>query len=140
MASNMELTNANGKKLTISNVDTETADVTVSGTELKDAVDNRLGVGQTWQAAELTDTGATFTDGTPSYRAVGIPYTNDTGKPIQISTYQSQNVTGSFTVDGVTSIGLTITPTGVGTSVNIIIPAGSTYTRVGDIGVWHELR
>jgi hypothetical protein len=36
MASDMKLTNANGRTLTISNVDTETTDVTVSSSDMKD--------------------------------------------------------------------------------------------------------
>ena len=53
-------------------------DMTVAGTN------DVIGVNQTVQSAELTDTGATFTDGTPSFRSNGVTYTNDSDKAIYV--------------------------------------------------------
>lgn len=96
-----------------------------------------IGVGQTWQVAELTNTGALFTDGTPKYRVAGATYTNNTGKPINVEiSPSSAGGETNFTVDGVYI--------SKGTArMSIIVPSGSTYSAplvAGGIWVWSELR
>lgn len=95
-----------------------------------------LGVGQVW--VEVTST-----------RALSTTYTNDTGKPIQVSIFggpaSANNVGYILTVDLV-GIRFTYTNSGLFTSAaNIIIPAGSTYRVVATNGNlplygWWELR
>lgn len=95
-----------------------------------------LGVGQTW--VEVTST-----------RALATTYTNDTGKPIQVSIFggpaSANNVGYILTVD-TTAIRFTYTNSGLFTSAaNVIIPAGSTYRVVATNGNlplygWWELR
>lgn len=110
----------------------------------------QIGVNQTWQLAELTDTGATFTDGTPSYRVVSTIYTNNSGKPISVSVTGTPvtSTTSGFViyVDGVRVSG------GGGGAVGIeawqcyaIIPNGATYQVFNNSGTctlvrWAELR
>lgn len=88
------------------------------------------GVGQTWQ--NLT-----------ASRATNTPYTNSTGKPIQVCVYSGDN-TGLyyFKVDGVN---VAIISAGSGTyaygNCSVIVPNGSTYqTSGGSITLWSELR
>lgn len=86
-----------------------------------------LGTNQTWQEAELTDTGATFDDGTPSYRASGVTYTNNTGKPIGLSLRTSQNSSVNYTV-GLSSLNGSNTTSSMGTFDTLIIPPDTTYS------------
>lgn len=104
----------------------------------------RLGVGQTWQAAEPTNTGALFTDGTPKYRVLGTTYTNNTGKPISVSVYYGSSTAGQTNIEmnGVVLIANISAANGWGT-IGAIVPNGTTYKVVGvatTIGVWAELR
>lgn len=99
-----------------------------------------LGVGQSWQEAELTDTGATFSDGTPSYRAPGVTYTNDTGKVISVVVNtNSANAVYTLMVDGV-GVNRVDLETGVTSSLVITVPSGSTYSYSGVLNSWSELR
>ena len=101
---------------------------------------------QAWEVAELTDTGATFSDGTPSYRAYAENYTNTSGKPIQISVRHTTTSTSNnavLTVDGliIWSMGISLSGNAYGTTA--IIPNGSTYSISSvntNITTWNELR
>ncbi|MCW4628293.1 MULTISPECIES: pyocin knob domain-containing protein [Marinomonas] len=74
---------ANLAKAAVSAVVAGTNDTTyITPKSLHDA-NILFGVGQTRQQAELTDTGATFDDGTPSFRAVGTTYINMTDAAIE---------------------------------------------------------
>ena len=96
------------------------------------ALDNDLGVGQTWQNVG------------PS-RALGVTYTNNTGKPICVAIiFFMDAVSGSaarIIVDG--SLEIVGGPFGQlfsGTAF-ALVPNGSTYTAVGTgLQNWHELR
>lgn len=96
---------------------------------------NPLGVGQTWQS---------FAVGTA--RVSGTPYTNLTGRPIQIvvCTGNSTSQTVTIVVDGVTVSNQTGGGSGYTQSVmgTAVIPSGSTYTVTvtGTALTWAELR
>jgi len=93
----------------------------------------RIGVNQTWQEAELTDTGALFTDGTPKYRAAGVVYTNNTDKPIQ-ACITFGGGSANLTLNGLTDVA-------AGFFRSAVIPSGETYTTSGaTISKWFELR
>ena len=101
-------------------------DMTVAGTN------DVIGVGQTWQ--DLT-----------ASRALATLYTNDTGKPIQISVYNPYDAvskTLTLTVDGIIIIKSNIVITGnKSTHASAIIPNGSTYQVDGaTLEMWAELR
>jgi len=101
---------------------------------------NAVGVGQTWQ--DMT-----------TQRALNTDYTNDTGRPIQVSArlHTGSNSTineGYIYVDGMNISGFfyNITDQYPRGTVQAIVPAGSTY-RVGNtqsdrcsLGAWAELR
>ena len=92
-----------------------------------------IGVNQTWQ--------------TPA-RAVGITYTNSSGKPITVTVVVT--CTNAFTVQGLTINGVTVYAGSVqvatgGTGISLIVPDGATYvtaTNAGTIALvsWAELR
>lgn len=91
----------------------------------------QLGVGQTWQNVAAS-------------RASGVPYVNNTGRPIMVAiTANANTVVIVFSVDG-----LNIAENGIsGTSnqrahVCVVVPPGSTYqaTITGAITYWNELR
>ena len=91
-----------------------------------------IGVGQTWQ------------DVTAS-RAVGVTYTNSTGKPIIFAVTSVNNASGhtqSTFVNGV-DLGAHSTATGANLSF-AVVPAGATYMTSVDGGAtlmkWSELR
>ena len=107
-----------------------------------------IGVGQTWQQAETTNTGATFTDGTAKFRQAGVTYTNATSKSIMVAVFSSAATSGSttqiiFTVNDVSmTFGMnTNSGGGVGEAAQILVPAGATY-RVNTVSAnaWWELR
>lgn len=106
-----------------------------------------FGVNQTTQLAELTDTGATFTDGTASYRSVGVTYTNNTGKPLEISvTAQGSNNNSSviLTLNGnvvLRNANDSEANGGIG-SLTKIIDVGATYSlsAIPAILYWTEMR
>ena len=98
----------------------------------------QIGVNQTWQSAEYTDTGALFTDGTPSYRTMATTYTNNTGKPIMVSVLTTDN--NNFFIGGV-NVGYQ-TASGSYNAMQFIIPDGAEYYISGaGAGLqWVELR
>lgn len=107
-----------------------------------------LGLNQTWQAAELTDTGATFNDGSVSYRAKGVTYTNSNDYPIAvtINAVRDDNVYAKVTVSGVVAEYNSVNTYDGGAqrlSASAIVPPGSTYVvdyTVGATVTWAELR
>ena len=109
------------------------APAAVSGNDLVN-FSQVIGVGQTWQ------------DVTAS-RALGVTYTNTTGKPIHvIAGIFSTNVgTQSATVNGVSSYGASCVASGVGYS-SFIVPNLATYSVTMDgvgtksVNKWVELR
>lgn len=89
-----------------------------------------LGVGQTWQNVTAS-------------RALGVTYTNSTGKPITVSIRAFAGVLGTFIIDGLTVINFANNDPTYGNfySYTVIIPNGSTYSMTGStIGSWFELR
>lgn len=94
-----------------------------------------FGINQTWQNVTAS-------------RAWGTPYTNNTGKPIQvlvaISTTSAVSGVG-LVVDGITLPGNTVySPSVTTSSPAYIIPPGSTYSSVllgsgGSYAAWYEL-
>lgn len=138
---------------TITALDSSAKTATIGGTDvdlyISDLASIRnyaLGFTNVWQAAELTDTGATFTDGTASYRAVSVTYTNTKDIPIMvaISIGSTTGVSNAIFVDGVS-----IAQLGEGTTISgsitfpfsFIVPPGSTYyAAVGPINYWSEFR
>ena len=96
-----------------------------------------VGISQTRQAAEATNTGATFTDGAPKYRASGSTYTNTTSKPINIFIRASSNGSGIFYING--SAKITSASTEFLTVSTIILP-GETYSFSVAWSVWDEVR
>ena len=84
-----------------------------------------LGVGQTWQNVT-------------SSRSVGVTYTNNTGRPIQVMINHNFGQYGTITLGGVT---LPMADGDTYSFFNFIIPNGTTY-RVdnGAIVSWAELR
>lgn len=86
-----------------------------------------LGVGQTWQNV----TGS---------RALGAPYTNNTGRPIQISIFASGS-SGSALVLIVDDLEFLRTNQSAAVQTTAVIPSGSSYTMHGAIlSNWKELR
>jgi len=95
-----------------------------------------LGVNQTWQDVKAS-------------RAIGAPYTNNTGKPIEvIVTVTNNTITGHFIVNigGVSfNSAQEITAGQLMAPVSFIVPDGVTYSLANVIGVntifdWLELR
>ena len=92
-----------------------------------------IGVNQTWQAPA---------------RAVGITYTNSSGKPITVTVVVT--CTNAFTVQGLTINGVTVYAGSVnvataGTGFSLIVPDGATYVTATNAGTitlvaWAELR
>lgn len=152
MSQFLEVKNANGKFIRIENPDSNMSDVTVDGSDiaknsdlvsglsdkitLAEANAHDLGVGQTWQNVIAS-------------RALGVTYTNITGKPIfdAISlSNTSSTVFGYFYIDGVRRVisrydsaaGIPVVQ-----SATFIVPNGSTYMAQNNgetISEWHELR
>lgn len=85
-----------------------------------------VGAGQTWQ---------TFAIGTT--RVNGTPYTNTTGRPIQLSIVFTNTSSVSLIIDGVTIV--TATTGSYVFGVTPVIPSGSVYTVLGAYA-WAELR
>lgn len=138
---------------------TATTDITFDGTKLVNtALDNAiavkantydLGVGQTWQAAELTNTGATFTDGSSKFRAVGVTYTNTTGKPIMVNVNIVNAGIGrllELSVNGLVCSASQASDSNDRIWVSAIVPNNTTYrtdfifSSGGDVRAWSELR
>ena len=84
-----------------------------------------LGVGQEWQNVS---------------RSLGVTYTNNTGKPIQVSIFASGS-SGSPLVLIIDDLELLRTNQSVVVHVTAVIPNGSSYTMTGAIlSNWKELR
>ena len=97
-------------------------------------IDEPIGVGQTWQSVS---------------RAVNTNYTNDTGRPIQVSAgiyYGYDGTQAAAVVGGVTICTMRVySCCGVAVSVDypisFIVPAGATYRiNGGAVRAWAELR
>lgn len=113
-------------------------------------VDN-FDLGQSWQQAELTNTGAKFKDGSSKFRTLGLTYTNTTGKPIEVIVYCRYGTgyyefTLNATIDDSTfAIGASDNAATV-TSVlgRVTVPNGSTYkittSPASVLMQWSELR
>lgn len=108
--------------------------------------DEVIGVDQSWQAAELTDTGAAFLDGTPSYRVKGQNYFNLTGKlmPIRIVSTQGASSTGlTLSVNGeVVDRAVDGNNTTQAQSVSYLLEPDDSYSLGGSSTVesWREFR
>ena len=89
--------------------------------------DKMLGVGQIWQNVL-------------SVRSINTDYINNTGRPIQVSIWQSSDTNPSLIVDGVTVASIDGTPGAVGVQATAIIPSGSTYRVTALVNGWAELR
>lgn len=84
-----------------------------------------LGVGQTWQNVT-------------SSRSVGVTYTNNTGKPIQVMINHNFGQYGAITIGG---IELPMADGDTYSFFNFVVPNGSTYRiNNGAFVVWAELR
>ena len=84
-----------------------------------------LGVGQTWQNVS---------------RSLGSTYTNNTGRPIQISIFASGS-SGSALALIIDGIELLRTSQSASLHVTAVIPNGSSYTMTAaGLGSWKELR
>jgi len=101
-----------------------------------EAVAKGIGYGQTWQDVEAS-------------RSAGVTYTNTTAKPIQASiavasSSSSGSGTYNFYVDGVVVDGNSWSNTSWRSSLNYVIPNGSTYKISGSgtfsLTGWAELR
>lgn len=90
-----------------------------------------LGVGQTWQNVSAS-------------RALAATYTNNTGRPIQVSVvvFAATGTYSTLSVDGVViASGGNSVSTGSRHSISAVIPPDSTYTLTGSSFVyWAELR
>lgn len=104
----------------------------------KQVSDQNIGVDQTWQNLTVS-------------RAIGVTYTNTTGKPISVKIYFSATTTSVFSIElqenGTLLDKFTYDPDSAnaeGFSVSAIIPAGSTYSIIstGTVAMakWSELR
>jgi hypothetical protein len=84
-----------------------------------------LGIGQSWQNVT-------------SSRSVGVTYTNNTGKPIQVMINHNFGQYGSITLGGVE---LPMADGDTYSFFNFVVPNGSTYRiNSGSTVVWAELR
>jgi hypothetical protein len=105
----------------------------LSGTDIVIESSGGLGVEQTWQNVT-------------SERALGVTYTNDTGKPILVSVNGETDGTSYFKIyiDGILAdIMLNYNQYGIWKSVQAIVPNGSTYKVTSSnygISGWVELR
>ena len=87
--------------------------------------DRDFGVGQTWQNVT-------------SSRSVGVTYTNNTGKPIQVMINHNFGQYGAITIGG---IELPMADGDAFSFFNFVVPNGSTYRiNNGAVVVWAELR
>lgn len=84
-----------------------------------------LGVGQTWQDVKAS-------------RASGVTYTNTTTRPIMVSITEGSDGSRELTVDGL----LVAYSGGVSSdsTMQAIVPIGSTYRFTGEFITWLELR
>lgn len=84
-----------------------------------------LGVGQTWQDVKES-------------RASGVTYTNTTTRPFMVSIIEIGNGVRTLKVDGL----LVAYSAGADSdsTLQAIVPAGSTYIYTGQINAWTELR
>ena len=89
--------------------------------------DKMLGVGQVWQNVL-------------SIRSINTDYTNNTGRPIQVSIWQSSDTSPSLIVDGVTVASIDGAPGSVGVQATAVVPSGSTYRVTALVDGWAELR
>lgn len=108
-------------------------------------VDSRqFAIGTTPQLAELTNTGATFTDGTPRYRVGGVTYTNNETYPLHVSLiYSGTTVNVLLSVNGVTVNRALNNGTGAWGVISHTIPPSGTYATPSAIGTlvqWTEDR
>lgn len=107
---------------TLTSVSTSQALAAAQGKALNDKM---LGVGQTWQNVT-------------SSRSVGVTYTNNTGKPIQVMINHNFGQYGSITIGG---IELPMADGDTYSFFNFVVPNGSTYRiNNGAVVVWAELR
>lgn len=107
-----------------------------------------LGQNQKRQVAEITDTGALFSDGTPAFRETGIDYLNGTGQPIEVSVTQVPNTSiGRVIALQVGGVNVDVADLSDSSSkrfsVSAVVADGETY-RVNETGgayqTWTELR
>lgn len=95
-----------------------------------------IGHGQTWQNVT-------------SSRALGVNYTNSTGRPIMVMVHCTGNSPNGMgfiiTVDGVIAAEGRSDASGYGPGLSVIVPPGATYSSVinlftGALSRWTELR
>jgi hypothetical protein len=110
------------KTLTAPNLGTPSALVGTNITGTANAFNAGIGVNQTW--TNLTGS-----------RSASTTYTNSTGKPIQLSVRNTNQVI--ITVSG---LALGFMSSAAGSTMNAIIPNGGTYSYTGTIDSWFELR
>jgi hypothetical protein len=110
------------KTLTAPNLGTPSALVGTNITGTANAFNAGIGVNQTW--TNLTGS-----------RSANTTYTNSTGKPIQLSVRNTNQVT--ITVN---SLAIGFLSSAAGSTMNAIIPNGGTYSYTGTIDSWFELR
>ena len=106
--------------------------LTSNGTAWTSAENARIGVGQTWQDVKAS-------------RAVGATYTNNTGKPIEVSAsiFVGGNGSSLLQVDGI-NVQFMANQFGdrnLNVTMSAIVPNGGTYkVTSGGINYWAELR
>ncbi len=130
-------TNSSTLATEIKNGSTVGVSIDTAGVVTMPATPNtQLGVGQTWQ------------DVTAS-RALGVTYTNTTGKPIEVFFTGGSSSSSTIFVWYINNIsygGTYITNTAtVSTDTSFIVPAGATYkiqinSGTGNVIQWSELR
>lgn len=96
--------------------------------------DKMFGVGQTWQNMTAS-------------RALGVVYTNSTGRVIEVITaFRSSSAgTPNLTLDGLPYIfaGTSHTAANLGTAISFTVPPGGTYKlaySAGTLEAWFEMR
>lgn len=89
----------------------------------------QIGVGQTWQNVTAS-------------RAAATTYTNNTGRPIQVSITLNANGPGNrqLTVGGLSISRDLANATGASVYFDVIVPIGATYSFSGTFTSWYELR
>ena len=89
----------------------------------------QIGVSQTWQNVTAS-------------RAASTTYTNNTGRPIQVSITLNGTGPGNriLTVGGVTFSRDLSNTTNASVSFDVIVPVGATYSFSGTFSSWNELR
>lgn len=112
-----------GEKFSFRSVDGDFAGSVNWREVLHSGNEEQIGVGQAWQ--DLT-----------SQRAAGVTYTNNTGKPIEISITSSSNTSIDIEVGGVSFSGVG----GQSSAMAIIVPNGVTYRSISTFLEWRELR